>query len=206
MVLAALAFTVWLQTRPPKWDKVTLTPVIQRVLTDDASPRLGATQPEVKIIVFTDYQCAICKRTDPALERLAATDPGVLIIFKDWPILGPASVEAAEVALAAAEQSKYLEVHRALMANRTKLDAPQIYRIAVAAGADGPRLVADRAAKGAAIKAQLAANASQAWSLGLPGTPGYLVGPYLIRGGLDDRALRRAVAMARKAGPPRQSP
>jgi hypothetical protein len=35
----------------------------------------------------------------------------------------------------------------------------------------------------------------------LAGTPSYLVGPFRVAGGLDDRRLRRAVERARRAGP-----
>lgn len=195
--------SAWLRLQPPPWQEVTLTPVVARVVNDPYAPRIGADHPEVTIVVFTDYQCGICKRTDPALEQLMDADPGVQVIYKDWPILGSASTEAAQVALAAAAQSKYLEVHRALMAYRGNLDAAEAYRVAVAAGADGPRLIADIRTRAKQIEYQLAGHASQAWSLGLRGTPGYLVGPYLIQGGLNDGDLARAVAAARKAGPPR---
>lgn len=201
-VVAGLALSAWLQNRPPERVRLSLTPVVERVLNDEGAPRIGASRPDVVIVVFTDYQCGICKQTDGALERLVAADPGVQVMFKDWPVVGPASVDAAHVALAADEQGKYLPVHRALMNNRTRLDPVQVRQIAVAAGADGPRLEAVGAVRRKEIETRLASHAAQAWSLGLAGTPGYLVGPYLIRGGLDDRDLKRAVAAARKAGPP----
>ncbi len=153
-------------------------------------------------MVFTDYQCAICKATDPALVRLIAGDPGVRVIFKDWPILGPASKAAARAALAADRQGRYLAFHRALMAARVKLDDEQIRRIAVSAGVDWARLTADMASHGAELDRQLGRHGMQAWSLGLQGTPSYLVGPYLIQGRLDGRQLRQAVRRARAAGPP----
>ncbi|MFN3513641.1 MAG: DsbA family protein [Phenylobacterium sp.] len=202
-VLAAVAVSAGLQSRPPKAAKLTLTPVVARVLEDGGSPRIGARDPEVVVVVFTDYRCAICRRTDPALERLIATDPGVQVIYKDWPILGAASEDAAKVALAARSQGKYLQVHRALMTAKGPLDADGLRRAVASAGADWERLQADRAAQAQAIEAQLAGHASQAWSLGFRGTPAYLVGPYRVEGGLDDRDLSRLVAEARKSGPPR---
>ena len=39
-------------------------------------------------------------------------------------------------------------------------------------------------------------------ALGLRGTPAYLVGPYLIEGGLNEARLAQAVRRARAAGPP----
>jgi protein-disulfide isomerase len=78
-----------------------------------------------------------------------------------------------------------------------------VERAARAAGVDWPRLVAEEQAAGPALEAQLGRHALQAFSLGLEGTPAYLVGPYLIAGGLDARRLAQAVRRARKAGPPK---
>lgn len=183
--------------------KLALTPVVQAVLSDSGSPSVGADNPDVTIVVFTDYQCPICRATDPALERLLATDSKVRVIFKDWPIFGARSKAAARAALAAGRQGRYLAMHRALMASRGALDAAQIERVAIGAGVDWPRASADMGADSARLDAQLGQQAVQAWSLGLRGTPAYLVGPYLIEGGLDDRQLARAVGRARKSGPPR---
>lgn len=202
-ILAGAAVSAGLRMLPDKGQKLTLTPVVAKVLNDRDAPSAGPGRAEVTIVVYTDYQCAVCKRTDGALERIVAADPGVRVIYKDWPILGEASVAAARAALAADRQGKYLAVHRGLMASRAPLDEAQIRRVAIAAGADWPRLTADRTAHARTIEAQLGRHGMEAWSLGIPGSPGYLVGPYLIKGGLDDRDLARAVARARRAGPPR---
>lgn len=201
-LLVGVLVMILLREAPLDGQLVTRTPVIARVLDDRASPRIGARAPDVIVVVFTDYQCPVCKRTDIALDRLVSDDPGVQVIYKDWPILGPASVEAAQVALAARMQGRYVATHRGLMAHGGRLDSAAIRKVAEQAGVDWTRLDADRRANAKVIETMLARNGGQAWSLGLAGSPGYLVGPYLIQGGLDDRALRRAVARARKAGPP----
>jgi protein-disulfide isomerase len=152
----------------------------------------------VTVVVFTDYQCPICRATDPALERLIRSDPKGRVLFKDWPVLGPPSRLAARYALAARRQGRYLDLHRALMETRLPLTPDNLQRLAAGAGLDGPRLAADLARDGAVIDAQLDRQAYQAWTLGLAGTPDYLVGTDLYQGGLDDRALTRAVARARR--------
>ena len=83
-------------------ERLTLTPVVREVLFDPGSPATGAARPEVTMVVFTDYQCGICKATDGAIFRLLAEDRGLRVIWKDWPIRGPVSDHAAQVALAAA--------------------------------------------------------------------------------------------------------
>jgi len=189
-----------LQWAPPEPRRLTLTPVVAAVLDDPASPRVGALRPDVTVVVFTDYLCPICKATDGALARRLATDPGLAVIYKDWPIRGPLAEFAARTALAAGRQGRYAPVHDALMAARGRLDEDRISAIARAAGVDPARLAADRPSR--AIGAQLARHGLQAFSLGLQGTPAYLVGPFLVEGGLDDRRLAHLLARARRAGPP----
>lgn len=201
-VLVGLAATAIFQNLPREGRKLALTPVVQAVLNDPGSPRAGAADPDVTIVVFTDYQCSVCKATAPALKQLLADDEKVQVIFKDWPILGEASTIAARAALAADRQDKYLAFHSALMAAPMKLTAEHIREIAISAGLDADRLAADETAHAAQIDAQLARHANQAFSLGLRGTPSYLVGPYLIEGGLNEARLAQAVRRARAAGPP----
>jgi len=196
-VAAGAAVSVLLRWLPEDGRRLTLTPVVAGVLADPGSPAAGAARPQVTVVVFTDYQCPICKATDPALDRLLAADPTVRVVWKDWPIRGPNSDLAARAALAAHRQGRYPEVHSALMAARGPLSPERIAAIARTAGAD-PDLAATRE-----IDAQLQRHAAQAFGLGLSGTPSYLVGPYLLEGGLDDRRLRHAVEKARQAGPPK---
>lgn len=201
-LLAGFAVALGLRLLPQEGRRLTLTPVVEGVLTDRGTPWSGAARPDVVVVVFTDYLCAICKRTDPALGRLLADDRGVRVVWKDWPIRGAMSELAAATALAAHRQGRYREVHDAMMASRGELTLERIDAIAEAAGADPARLAADRIAHAEGIRAQLGRHRLQAFGLGLPGTPSYVIGPYLIEGGLDDRRLRQAVARARKTGPP----
>jgi len=202
-IAAGLAGYLWFQGVAPPSQPLTRTPVVAQVLDDPGSPAVGATAPDVTVVVFTDYRCPICKRTEPALDRLLASDPKVRVVWKDWPIRGPASDLAARTALAADRQGRYAAVHAALMAARGELTPARIADIAARAGVDPARLAASLRDDARAIDAQLAGHRTQAFSLGLQGTPAYLVGPYLIQGGLDDRALAAAVRRARRAGPPR---
>ena len=167
-------------------------------MDDPGSPRAGPADADVTVVIFTDYRCAICQATDPALERLLAKDPRVRVIFKDWPIRGPGSTIAAHAALASDRQGRYRAFHNALMASRGPLDPPRIDQIAAGAGLDVARLRADQAANAPAIDAQLRRHALQAFGLGLEGTPAYLVGAFLIQGGLDDGQLAAAVRRARR--------
>lgn len=198
-----LAATWFLQNRPPPSKALRLTPVVASVLTDPGSPRVGAERPDVIVVVFTDYRCPICRKTAPALARLAANDPGVQVIYKDWPILGEQSHIGAQIALAAHRLGRYEQMHRALMAESAPLSPNTTSRLAGETGLDTQALNAALANDREAIEAQLNRHKAQAFALGLQGTPAYLVGPYLAQGGLDDGKLRALVAKARRSGPPK---
>ena len=199
IAIAIGAAASWaLQQAPPAMQRLERTPVLLAVLSDSASPSVGPANGDVTIIVFTDYLCAICRGADPALDRVRAADPRVRVVYKDWPLFGERSRYASRVALAADRQGKYLAVHNALMRTRRSLDPAAVETVAVAAGADWPRLQTDLRAHGKELDAQLARHASEAWSIGLEGTPAYLVGPFLIPGAMSQGALRHAVSAARR--------
>jgi protein-disulfide isomerase len=198
-VALGVAVTVALQVGPPPPQGLPPTPVVLAVLNDPGSPALGDRSADVTIVLFTDYQCPICRSTDGALEAARRADPRVRIVYKDWPIFGEASRNAARVALAAQLQGRYAAAHRALMTTRRRLDDATVREVVAAAGVDLQKLDTDLAAHGAAIDAQLKRHAFEAWSLGIEGTPAYVIGPNLYRGGMGGPALRRAVATARKS-------
>src|SRR5262249_60011294 len=111
------------------------------------------------------------------------------------PMLGPESVIASRVALAAQAQNRYLQVHEALMSARS-LDEPTIMRIAQQSGCDMTRLRADM--NSSAITAQIDANRRLAEELGVTGTPAFVIGEQLIPGAVDPSTLRGLIAQARQ--------
>jgi protein-disulfide isomerase len=197
-VLAGLTASEVVHLRGPPRQRLEATPVVLQVLGDAGSPRLGAADADVTVVVFTDYQCPICRATTPDLERTLDHDRRVRVIYKDWPVFGDGSRLAARTALAAARQGRYAQVHAALMRAPVPLNADRIRTAVVSAGADWSRIEAELEANGEAFDRQLRRQAWQAWSLGLEGTPAYLVGPFLMKGGVKQAALERAIRAARR--------
>src|SRR3546814_9096698 len=75
---------------------------------------------------YSDYQCPFCRKIHPALERLAQEDGRVRIVYRDWPIFGPASEEAARMAIASQWQNKHRQFNDALMRTEGKLSSEKI--------------------------------------------------------------------------------
>ena len=63
----------------------------------------GAATPDVTLVEYYDYACTYCRKSIPDIERLLAEDKGLRVVFRELPILGPNSLTAARVALAASK-------------------------------------------------------------------------------------------------------
>lgn len=157
----------------------------------------AATGGNVTIVAFLDYNCPFCKKAAPDLARVVREDGQIRLVYKDWPVIAETSVYAAQLALAAAYQGAYAKAHDALMATKGRLSREQIAAALKGAGIDLARLEADVNGKAAQITALLQRNMAQADSLGLQGTPTYLIGPF--RTSTQDYAgFKQVVADARK--------
>jgi protein-disulfide isomerase len=168
------------------------------VFADPADPVLGNPMGDVTIVEFFDSDCPFCRKLAPVLDQLLATDPGVRLVLKDFPILGPGSDLASRYALAALRQGKYAPFHAALMASTLpehQLDETAIQSFAAAAGLDVARAKADAAAP--EMAARLALNRTLAQKLAISGTPGLIIGDQIQGGVMSFDALKMAVAEAR---------
>lgn len=194
-----LVVTVGLKLARPVGQDVGENSAAKEILQDRRAPRLESPGADVTMVVFTDYQCPACKLADPAMEAAVRADGRVRIVFRDWPIFGARSEYAARVALATDRQGIYLVVHSRLMAERRRLDDAVVRENVEAAGGNWSKIQLELQRQPPEIARQLVSNSADAFRLGLDGTPSYLVGPILVRGGMDERGFRRAFAAARAA-------
>jgi protein-disulfide isomerase len=144
--------------------------------------------------MFTDYNCPYCRASTPEIERLLASDPKVKVVWREMPVLGPSSDEAAAVALAAARQGKYLPFHHALFSG----GHPDQNGIAAAARNVGllpASLIAG--GKSPEVRAEIATNLDIARRLGIGATPFFLIGNRTHEGAMGYDSLAAAVEEAR---------
>jgi protein-disulfide isomerase len=168
------------------------------LLRDPGTPRAGAADPDVIIVMYADYNCGYCKRMEPVLVSALKADRRLAVIHKEWPIFGDVSEHAARVALAATYQGRYDAVHRAFMLSPTRLaDKDMVDTVAKQAGVDWTKLTGDLKAHARDIDAVLARNEREAALLTLQGTPGLVINGYLIRGALSDEQLKDLVEKVR---------
>lgn len=156
----------------------------------------GNPKGDVTLVMFTDYNCGYCRASAPDIDKLLAEDPKLKVVWREIPVLGPQSDVAARVALAAAEQGRYLQFHRAVFADGHPDDA-HLAAAGKAVGLDAGRVAVD--SKSAAVDREVSANLAMATRIGVSGTPAFVVGDKLISGAVGHEALAKAIADARKS-------
>lgn len=178
-------------------DRALISDNAGRIFEDGFSYVAGNPQGDVTLVEFLDYRCGYCKRAQPEVEALLERDPNLRLVVKEFPILGPDSVSAGKMALAALEldRTRFGPLHDALMAYKGNLTEQAAYRLAAEHGYDTDRL--REVADSTRIDDRLQQNYQLAQALGLQGTPAFIVGNQILRGFLPADQLAAAVEEAR---------
>ncbi len=167
--------------------------------TSPASKADNKSPDTVTVVEFFDYRCGYCKEVEDVVTGLSQK-PGVRIVYKDLPILGPDSLIAAQAALAAQNQGAYQSFHHSLLASPVELNKQAILDLAAHAGLDVAKLEKDMASP--AIADTLKRNGELAAKLGVQATPTFVVGRELVSGALSAEAFRTLIDGARSESSP----
>lgn len=170
--------------------------LVTRISGETSFPESVVGRGDVKVIIFTDYQCPACRKADPALRQAAVRDGNIRIVYRDWPIFGERSVRAAEIALAADKQGIYPALHHRLM-NARSFNEAALQEAVEAVGGNWGQVEADLDSHAEEIRGQIRSNGLDAVALGMRGTPGYLIGSQVIEGALTEGEFLRAFGQAR---------
>lgn len=170
------------------------------IYRDNYGLEAGNPEGDVTIVEFSDYNCPYCKRALNDLTRLLDTDKNVRVVLKEFPIFGERSEGAARVAIAAAKQGRYFEVHIALLKSRGQNDERSAMRLAENLGLDMDKLRKDMESD--EVRKILRETRELGNKLGIQGTPFYLVGDRSIPGAPEDlfQVFQQNVAEVRKKG------
>jgi protein-disulfide isomerase len=144
----------------------------------------GNPDGDITVVEFFDYNCGYCKRGLADVVKLVESDPKVRVVFKELPILSKGSEEASRVALAAKNQGKYWEFHRALLGTRGQANEASALKLADKLGLDMEQLKVDM--DSTEVKAEIAKSEALAKKMGVNGTPHFLVGDRSIPGAPED--------------------
>jgi protein-disulfide isomerase len=161
---------------------------------------LGNPKGDVTIVEFYDYNCGYCKRALSDMDAILEADKNVRFVLKELPILGPESLEAHRVSSAFRKLApeKYGDFHRALLGGEER--ATEATAIAVA-----ERL----GVKEADIRARMVdadhddevrLSYALANTLGVTGTPSYVIGKEAVFGAVGADELETKIANMRSCG------
>ncbi|MFT6772418.1 MAG: protein-disulfide isomerase [Paracoccaceae bacterium] len=172
--------------------------IAEDLRNDGYSYVAGNPDGDVTVVEFLDYNCGYCKKAHEDVKALIRMDPNVRLVIKEFPILGPSSRTAAEVAMASMMQDggdSYLEFNDLLMKNRGQLTEEGIYALADRAGLDVDALRRDAADP--AIAANLKKTYELAQKLRIEGTPTFVIGDTVVRGFVPLKDLQDSIKAER---------
>jgi protein-disulfide isomerase len=177
-----------------------ITAQSEEIYRSPGAPVAGNPKGDITVVEFFDYNCGYCKRAFGDVAKLIEKDTNVKFVLKELPILSKGSEEAARVALAAKAQGKYWEVHRALLTLRGQANEQTALAVAEKAGVDMTKLKADM--KGEAVTQEIARVRELAQSMGIQGTPHFLVADRAIAGAPQNllELMGQHITDVRKAG------
>jgi protein-disulfide isomerase len=168
-----------------------LTANRDKIFNDASAPIGGNPKGNVTVVEFYDYQCGYCKVSVEAIQKLLAGDKNVKLVYKEFPILGPNSVQAAKASLASVRQGKFEKFHNALMTDKEHLSDESVFKIAKTVGLDVEKLKKDMADP--AIDKMIKDNQALGSEIGAHGTPTFVIGDEIYPGAMQFDALKKAV-------------
>jgi len=160
---------------------------------------LGNLDGDTTLVEFFDFNCGYCKRAAPDVKALVAEDPKLRVVLKNFPILGPGSVEAAKVALSVNRlkgNSVAADFHVRLMDMQGQINGDRALDLADEMGFDRKQLSEEMAKP--AVESIISANIALAQRLGLTGTPSFIAGEQIIEGAVGKKPLADAIETARQ--------
>ena len=192
-----------------KHDKEVAEVERQRVVTDHADAlfsskfqaNVGNPKGSATLVEFFDYNCHFCKGALPDMARLMKDDPNLKIVLKDFPVLGPGSVEAAKVASAARNQlpgDRFWQFHNKLLGMHGPIGKAEALSVAQDLGLDMDRLAKDM--ENPEIDAGLQQVMGMADSLQINGTPSFVVGQEVVVGAVGYDQLKERIDAVHKCG------
>ena len=162
------------QTGPPK---ITLNTFLA-----NGSPVLGNSDAPITLVEFGDYQCHFCnvffKSTEEDIIENYVKTGKVKMIFKDYNIIGPDSINASHGSHCANDQGMFWEYHDILYSNWTGenngwASSENLIKFAQEIGLDLDKW-SECMSNGKHSQTILASN-EDAGKLGLTGTPAFFV-------------------------------
>lgn len=157
---------------------------------------LGDSAGQVRVAVFTDFQCPFCRHLDSALSKMEAEHQGKLVrAVLNFPLAGHEQAKPAAIAFeCAGAQGRAAEMDDALFAGQAALGIVPWSEYATRAGVPDLGRFNDCLAGASEANRRVEAGLALGSRLGVSGTPAAIVNGWLI-----DPALPSSVETAMRA-------
>lgn len=169
-----------------------------KLKSDPRDFSIGPADAPVVIVEFFDYRCGYCRAAQEWVGDVMRDRRDVRVVFKEFPILSPESMEAARASIAAMPQGRYWAFHRALMNFTGDLSSERIDALARENGIDVARMRREMGRE--EITNLLEETRAHAIDLDNTATPLFLINGELVAGfsrELLNQRLREATEAAR---------
>ena len=168
-----------------------------RIFRSEDDLVLGNPDGDVTVVEFYDYNCGVCRSALSDMQEVVERDPNVRFVLKEWPILGPASMEAHMVSRAVAQVApdRYGEFHLSLLGSDVRANGDNAIALAERMGLDAEAIRAKMDEQQTIAPLQEAYEIADA--LGITGTPSYVVRDEVRFGAIGADALQELIDASR---------
>lgn len=161
---------------------------------------LGDLDAPVSLVEFGDYQCTFCTRfffeTKDTLVRDYVETGKLKYIFRDFPVNGRESQQAAEASECAAEQGKFWEYHDKLYQERTGYNTGAFSRANLITYAGELGLEVDQFTTcydAGRYEDEIAKDMREGRALGVSGTPTFIINGQRLVGAQPTSVFTQAI-------------
>jgi protein-disulfide isomerase len=193
------ALTAERQALETEQNRLAVASIRDLIFEDADQVVIGNPEGDVTLVELFDYNCSYCRSALPDMASLLAEDKDLRIVFKEFPILSQDSVEVARIAIAANRAGvDYWAFHSALLTGRGQVTGNVALDEAEKLGLDPVALASD--AKSDAVSQVIQKSYDIAQTLGVSGTPTYIIGDEVIPGAVGVGILKAKIANIRACG------
>ena len=141
----------------------------------DGDPSIGPEDAAVVIVEFSDFSCVYCRKfhTETFPQLLEAYEGQIRFVYRDFPILNPESLIAAQAAECAHEQDMFWEYHDKLFSGELKLGRDTYEQYALDLDMDADALL--ECIDSGRFEDEVSEDANFVRNLGAGGTPTFFV-------------------------------
>lgn len=170
------------------------------LLNDPLSIVLGNPNGDVTLVEFYDYRCPYCRDSHKQVKALLASDPGVRLVLKQFPVKDrpgetPVSLISARLAKVAHEQGVFEAFHDAMFEAQPPLTRDRVFKIAEKAGVNLNKIMDQMS--NPKITQHLRETLILANAIGATGTPTFVMGEIVIPGAVEFEIFQQLVEFTR---------